>query len=601
MKQINLILIHIGKTLPFYIFDTIFQCMITLHETKLHILVEKDLIEYIENQISCFTDIYPCNIKIKLHSLCELDKDFNVILKRLPQNTINFRDGFNISTITRFYHISEYMKMFKLENVFHMENDIMLYHDLQNLDVSQYDMYVCRNCNALVIPSLVFMKDYNIIEQLWSFMLECLLQNQFLNDMQLLSMFAYSKPESCGYFNVFFDPQKVFIVDAAAIGQYLGGYDPRNLNGYFSMNKNDQLFLEYNNPSVGSLNPNASYKVTKQTNPTEYFDSKRRKWKIKNSLIFSLHIHCKQLFYFSSVMNIKCDDIITGDKIIKLCDSIFINKQIFDYHKNILHYTNYSNLCFAEIPNNSTKVIKIFVYMHLIKNFISIINRKKQYILYLHNSDYSLTDDIVDELLKNKNIIKIFSQNPNCKLDQKIQILPIGLQNSMFYPNINDNCVNLIQVIRETYFKRKENLLYVNINPQTFSYRKDVLASIQNVFPQKPKMDNKDYLYDLSKHMFCLCIRGNGVDTHRFWESLYLGVVPVIINNKHTNMHNFVQYLKKGYVPFVEIIDDDVTIKSFDILDKTLYTHIIDKYGPLQMLPCLKLSHYDQKIDTIIL
>ena len=599
MKQINLILIHIGKSLPFYIFDTIFQCMITLHKTTLHILVASDLIEKVNNQISNFTDIYPCHIEIKIHPLGELDNNFNHILKRLPQDTINFRDGFNISTITRFYYISEYMKLFKLDNVFHMENDIMLYHDLQNLEVTEYDMYVCRDNNNRVIPSVVFMKDYNVIEQLWNFMLETLLQNHFLNDMQLLSMFAYAKKELCGYFNVFFNPQKVFIVDAAAIGQYLGGYDPRNLNGYFSMNKNDQLSLEFNNPSVGSVNPDVCYKITKQTLPTEYLDSNRRKWKIKHSFIFNLHIHCKQLFYFSSVMNIKCEDIITGDKIVSLCDFVLIDKQVFDYHKNILHFTNYSNLCFANyLPTHTSRIIKIFIYMHLLDNFISTLSSldiSKQYILYLHNSDHPLTDDIVDLLLKNKQIIKIYSQNPNCKLDKKIQLLPIGLQNSMFYSNINENCINLIQVIRETYFRKKDNLLYVNINPKTFPYRKNILTSIQDAFPQKPIMDNKSFLYDLSNNMFCLCVRGNGVDTHRFWESLYLGVIPVIINNKYTNIYNFVNYLRKSNIPFVEIVDDDVTVKSFDVLDKLLYKNIVHKYGPIQMLPCLKLAHYDMK------
>ena len=36
------------------------------------------------------------------------------------------------------------------------------------------------------------------------------------------------------------------------------------------------------------------------------------------------------------------------------------------------------------------------------------------------------------------------------------------------------------------------------------------------------------YLTALSKSMFCICPRGNGIDTHRFWESLYMGCIPVI-------------------------------------------------------------------------
>jgi hypothetical protein len=29
-------------------------------------------------------------------------------------------------------------------------------------------------------------------------------------------------------------------------------------------------------------------------------------------------------------------------------------------------------------------------------------------------------------------------------------------------------------------------------------------------------------------HRFAACPRGNGIDTHRVWEALYLGVVPVV-------------------------------------------------------------------------
>jgi len=70
-----------------------------------------------------------------------------------------------------------------------------------------------------------------------------------------------------------------------------------------------------------------------------------------------------------------------------------------------------------------------------------------------------------------------------------------------------------------------------------------------------------EYLSELSEHYFCLCPRGNGLDSHRFWESLYLGVIPVIVNNSHTSSKNFVDYLKKFFgesLPFVEITSDDL-------------------------------------------
>lgn len=36
------------------------------------------------------------------------------------------------------------------------------------------------------------------------------------------------------------------------------------------------------------------------------------------------------------------------------------------------------------------------------------------------------------------------------------------------------------------------------------------------------------YFEDMRKSEFSICPRGNGIDTHRFWESLYAGVYPII-------------------------------------------------------------------------
>ena len=37
-----------------------------------------------------------------------------------------------------------------------------------------------------------------------------------------------------------------------------------------------------------------------------------------------------------------------------------------------------------------------------------------------------------------------------------------------------------------------------------------------------------EYLRELGRHRFSLAPAGNGLDTHRAWESLYLGVLPLV-------------------------------------------------------------------------
>ena len=39
----------------------------------------------------------------------------------------------------------------------------------------------------------------------------------------------------------------------------------------------------------------------------------------------------------------------------------------------------------------------------------------------------------------------------------------------------------------------------------------------------------KKYLIDITKSIFVLCPRGNGIDTHRMWETLYMGSIPIVL------------------------------------------------------------------------
>ena len=41
-----------------------------------------------------------------------------------------------------------------------------------------------------------------------------------------------------------------------------------------------------------------------------------------------------------------------------------------------------------------------------------------------------------------------------------------------------------------------------------------------------------DYIKELSSCYFCLSPNGNGIDCHKHWECLYLGVIP-IVTKKH--------------------------------------------------------------------
>ena len=105
-----------------------------------------------------------------------------------------------------------------------------------------------------------------------------------------------------------------------------------------------------------------------------------------------------------------------------------------------------------------------------------------------------------------------------------------------------------------------------------------------------PKTDFKSYLTELKQHRFSLCIRGNGLDTHRFYESLLMGTIPVIVNNKLTKMGPFVENLKSLGLPFVEITElDNHDYYNYEF-SQEIYDKIINDHP--DYLKRLSLGYY---------
>jgi hypothetical protein len=82
----------------------------------------------------------------------------------------------------------------------------------------------------------------------------------------------------------------------------------------------------------------------------------------------------------------------------------------------------------------------------------------------------------------------------------------------------------------------KTHLLYVNFSSSTHEGRKKIIDAVSQV----PKVtlgepvDFESYLMQMAKHKFCLCPRGNGIDTHRFWEAQYLNTIPIVLSRDWT-------------------------------------------------------------------
>jgi hypothetical protein len=630
----SLVYIHIGKGLPNCLFDSLYQTLlINKDTTKIYVIIESSEISNFNDRIKTF------NLNNYFSSLFEFLNIINVIPLEILQTFLDseqsfspyksnvlskvdssFRDGFWVSTTMRFFYIHALIQLFHIENVFHIENDIMMYVPFVNIfektitSSNSDKVWMIKDAATRVIPSLLFFPTAKCSSNLVSFIVEITVNTpNFLNDMNILGMY----PDAF-YFSIFPSTDGI-IYDGAAIGQYLGGIDIRNVP---ELNSPEAIF---HNNTFGFINetsrfkPNTCWfsksaiKTDRHTAPIKLITCKPSDDKPVN-MVANLHMHSKQLYQFSSVFDTQFTDIVTGDRVVSLCDFVIATREIYNFHKNldrfaneVLLVTDWVNVNTDKINHyfqefckkNKTTNIKLFVYTHILENFMNHIldklDNKLQYTIYCHNSDHPF-DAKYTRILDANHVTKVFAQNIDHPYHNKLNFLPIGLANSM-WPH--GDVVTLYSTMKDTYTQRKTKSIYVNINPNTFGYRRAILDGVQKTkcWDLSRSKPFKEYLNELAKHRFCFALRGNGVSSHRFWESLYLGVIPVIINNSHTQMKHFVDYLKTLDIPFFEIQEEDFDIIATkypnEFFSEELYNQIINKLDTnMYLLKSLKLNHY---------
>lgn len=134
------------------------------------------------------------------------------------------------------------------------------------------------------------------------------------------------------------------------------------------------------------------------------------------------------------------------------------------------------------------------------------------------------------DIINNPNTKVWFANNIDMR-HPKLVAMPLGLPNEVDFP-IYGNTRTLYSVAQMP--QKFKNLAYMNFKIETCpSSRQPVF----NIFgdkdwvtigiPDLTETGHRKYLEEIKSHKFCICPRGNGVDTHRMWECLYLGCIPI--------------------------------------------------------------------------
>lgn len=234
---------------------------------------------------------------------------------------------------------------------------------------------------------------------------------------------------------------------------------------------------------------------------------------------------------------------ISGDGFRKIADHIYDETQIF-------------------LPQNVDNGSIVFVKSDMLeKYFIEIHPQiKNKYKLISHNSDINITEEYKKYL--DDKIIHWFAQNLMFE-NKKVSAIPIGIENMHYY--INGITKNFIKIRKQVVTKKPKILFGFNVETNPIE-REKVLKSLRktkNAEKIKGELNNYEYLKLLNRYMFVASPPGNGVDCHRTWEAIILGVVPVCLKNKNTEL-----FLKNGCP--IKMVDDFSDLEN--ITEKELIT-----------------------------
>jgi len=294
----NFVLVHLGEHFFDYINDCIQQIR-KFNTDKIYLITKKIHFNQIVDKKVVLVD-YELLPKTKNHLLFDSTNKLDE----------SFRNGFWRFTTERFLYIEDLMTDLNLKNVLHLENDTLIYFNYSDYIENFYSNYevatIFDNDNRSV-PCLVYLKNKEIISEINNFFCNFTTKNDMLLFVEYKNFFKKSislpiLPKSFNldlksingdssnritdYTNNFDSFNSIF--DGAALGQFLGGVDPRNIGGNTIGHINELCLF---NPNV----LNISFDYDENGLKVPFFLWEEKKYKINN-----LHIHSKNLKKFIS-------------------------------------------------------------------------------------------------------------------------------------------------------------------------------------------------------------------------------------------------------------------------------------------------------------
>lgn len=248
---------------------------------------------------------------------------------------------------------------------------------------------------------------------------------------------------------------------------------------------------------------------------------------------------------FSNLADLIYSETISTEDYIRINskNTLIVSKTNTNEYKTVTYKKNFFKLYENDIIFSNTEVIDdLFFHLRKIDNLNN---------LTLITSE---CDVRIDKYLYNKKpscIKKWYSANIDFEHEDLISI-PLGLAKE--FSKKNANFKNFKDFNSEIFTKNNSVSMYVNFQENTnYTHRKNLYSYFKDlnwVTCDDPNQPITSFIERMKNHTFSLCPWGNGIDTHRIFESLYLGTIPVV------KYHKTYQYLEELPVVFVNNYKD---------------------------------------------
>lgn len=480
----------------------------------------------------------------------------------------DFRGGFWRLAAKRLFLVYEYIRGCDARGCIHLENDVLLYATPAELAAFAFDrekVYVTMDHANRCIPGIVYIPNHRALSNLFDD------YDYAQSDMVNLARFYNRNRERCEAFPIikrnrcypnldmysknFEQFRGVF--DAAAIGQYVGGVDPRNGPGGGAAAAEPR-----ERSSRGFVNETcvvdySRYRFCSRKRGALYFPHARigGEW----VPVFALHVHSKRVREFAVDSPAQARELadapppflVTGEQIQFACDHAVGRARDFRFNPRVRRqrgrWRQQSRLldvarAWGPIANGRV----VFCYTHLLAEQELLVSRlarlQNRFVLVFHNSDHNFAPEHLELFRRLGKLDGVYAQNMNV-VDERVRPLPIGLANRQWY---NGDLTLFRRVCERARATAKDCGVFFNFSIRTNPSERSACyrALRKKGVAWCASRGLEQYWTALSRHRYCICPVGNGIDTHRFWECVYLGVVPVCRRN------HLVEYYAK-YFPVV--------------------------------------------------